>query len=240
MHRQSLSDKYINQGLDPSVSVLRASLSDPHSAPESESTSLDQENKNINISPVLVANIQRRPSAPSLRYRVSPNPKPSAQQDMNVPVELREDNHRESLAMDRLASYEFLCGSETYFISSLDGVVDFNRPPSQMSLYGGDVDSDSSNGRLFTHIQGRSTPKFLCSVLPCISLSRPDQLDINGQSPESQHQNNVEYVQPSEKKQYSPWISDSIISPPSYYKQQKDRDLSIVERTLEDMDLSGS
>lgn len=134
--------------------------------------------------------------------------------------------------MDRLPSYEFLCGSETYFISSLDGTVDFNRPPSQMSLYGGDMDSDSSNGGLFTHIQGRSTPRFLHSVL--------SRVMHNGESPKNQSQNDVEPVKLSEKKQYSPWISDSIISPPSYFKQQKNHDMSMVEHSLEDMDLSKS
>lgn len=131
--------------------------------------------------------------------------------------------------MNRLPSYEFLCGPETYFISSLDGAVDFNRPPSQMSLHDGDVDSDSSNGGFFTHIRGRSTPKFLHSVLSRILHDG-----------ENQAQNDVKSVKLSEKKQYSPWISDSIISPPSYFKQQKNRDISMVERTLENMDLSKS
>lgn len=135
-----------------------------------------------------------------------------------------------SLTVDRLPSYEFLCGSETYFISSLDGTVDFNRPPSQMSLYGGDVDSDSSNGGLFTHIQGRSTPRFLHSVL--------SRVLHNGESLKNHAQNDVKSVKLSGKKQYSPWISDSIISPPSYFRQQKNRNTSMVEHTSEDMDLS--
>ena len=134
--------------------------------------------------------------------------------------------------MDRLPSYEFLCGTETYFISSLDGAVDFNRPPSQMSLHDGDVDSDSSNGGFFTHIRGRSTPKFLHSIL--------SRVLHNGEYLKNQAQNDVKSVKLSEKKQYSPWISDSIISPPSYFKQQKNHDTGMVERILEDMDLSKS
>jgi len=110
--------------------------------------------------------------------------------------------------------------------------VDFNRPPSQMSLHDGDVDSDSSNGGFFTHIRGRSTPKFLHSVL--------SRVLHNGEYLKNQAQNDVKSVKLSEKKQYSPWISDSIISPPSYFKQQKNHDTGMVERILEDMDLSKS
>jgi hypothetical protein len=114
--------------------------------------------------------------------------------------------------------------SETYFASSL-GTVDFNRPPSQMSVHAFEMDNEYAGDNFFAHILGRSTPhrkgRFLDLLDPTSDTSHgPDDrndrtgLDTAVHAPSSEVR--------------SPWISDSIISPPSYYDRRED------ERSLED------
>ncbi|KAF5362534.1 hypothetical protein D9756_002650 [Leucocoprinus leucothites] len=223
-----------NQAINRSVSGARNHVASHYSAPESESVSPLQGNRKP--SAVSPANLQRRPSAPSLR---SPSVAPGFTSSVlgslnNARKERRDGNINDvdldegtNMGMNHFTTYDFLCGSETYFHSSLDGSVDFNRPPSQMSLFGSNIDNDSNARDYFKQIQGRSTPNLSRLSNSCPKTTSTSEALAGGR-------NNLAYQESREVNQDSPWISDSIISPPTYYKQQKNHDLSVVEHTLEE------
>ncbi|KXN87675.1 hypothetical protein AN958_08312 [Leucoagaricus sp. SymC.cos] len=236
--RQSLSDTRLAQGsvAELSGSGIRATYGRISS--NTTDVPLSQGDK------ASLANHQRRPSAPVIRLPPTFPRIPASTFESGNNGPGRSDDARgisldlEKLLTDLVSPFDF-GDSETYFASSLGGTVDFNRPPSQMSLYRGDLDSESGVRDIFAHIRGRSTPNRLLESAPR-NANSPAGLD-GGNTNETADDGGLKSLRAIQSKLYSPWISDSIISPPSYYKRQKDQTLfatSTAERTLEDVELT--
>lgn len=253
-HRPSLSDisPNVNGALRLQAAELSLSEAFPgaagryngHHQTLSQSARTSPVRNDRNIPALPLASHQRRPSAPSSRpplaffdftssvsSRIQTN-NTNPTQDTDITLEPENNTF-----MMHLASYFDFSGGDsgTYFTSSLGGTVDFNRPPSQMSTYAAEVDSDHVGTDFFTHIRGRSTPYRIHKGTsrpfdsPFVTLD----LDDEGETESSKRGGPL-------PKMYSPWVSDSIISPPSYHIRQKgenDLNLSAMEDML-DMELS--
>lgn len=117
--------------------------------------------------------------------------------------------------------------------------MDFNRLPSQMSMYAVDIDRDHGGADIFTHIRGRSTPQPIRGpVYPPVS----PLITSGSNNDDTKTKGNTDHDWTTRTKLYSPWISDSIISPPSYHERQRKKYEPGYKAmdNLEDMELSTS
>ncbi|XP_006462132.1 hypothetical protein AGABI2DRAFT_118993 [Agaricus bisporus var. bisporus H97] len=190
-----------------------------------------------------LANHLRRPSAPSLRPPMAVFDVPSAQTRWCNTTATGDDDFNldpENTALiTHVNSYVDLSESETYFASSL-GSVDFNRPPSQMSVRGLETNNEYAGDDFFAHIRGRSTPHrggcFLDLLDPTSGVTR----GLDDRS-DQMRPNSVVHTLSSEER--SLWVSDSIISPPSYYARQKKEsalEANIMENARDEMNRARS
>lgn len=243
-HRPSSSDTVLTQQLNNKRTGAEAHIKSQTFASQSILGSLTQVNHDVTSESLLYH--RRRPSAPSASSSIPHGFALSTIAVDNARNERDYDSHDLNLDLDvdssmtYLFSFDSLCDSRTCFLSSLGGTVDFNRPPSQMSSYVAESDSDFARD-LFTQIRGRSTPnraRALSLLPPSFPSSQHNDTPHDGVTTKRRTD-----AQKAKENLYSPWISDSIISPPSYHNRRKDKASSLpglVQQILDDMELSMS